>query len=221
MSDPVQRVTDMLSAPMEAVIIALGTGIARAQRELDRFAIQTQHEIEEDPDLAEAGLQATFYQIPRAELELTIAIALEEERPAGAGGGAATGAAARVLQPYGLRQIQFQPVNATYKNQFNFDVNAASKLKLTIAPVPPPASDPSISPQLSPAKVQSIAAGQLVAGPNNEVPAADTRLAINFNTQRRLWFVLQYRIKDAANVRVALVVVDDLTGAVIKAEKGS
>jgi hypothetical protein len=219
MSDPVQRVTDMLSAPMEAVIIALGAGIAQAQRELDRFALQTQREIDEDPELAEAGLQATFYQIPRAELELTIAIALEEEqRPPAAVPHSAT---TRALQPYRLRQLQLQPVNATYKNQFNYDVNAASKLKLTIAPVPPPASDTGLAPRLSATEVQKIAAGQLVPGPNNEIPAPDTRLATNFNVQRRLWFVLQYRITGDSTARVALVVIDDLTGAVVKAEKGS
>jgi hypothetical protein len=71
MANNVTKVTEMLSAPMEQVIVSLGLGIARAQRELDRYAIEIQREIEQDPVLSEAGLQATFYQIPRAELELT------------------------------------------------------------------------------------------------------------------------------------------------------
>ena len=79
MADSVQRIADVLSAPMEQVIVALGRGVARAQQELDRHALETEREISEDPLLAEAGLHATFYQIPRAELDLTIAISMEEE----------------------------------------------------------------------------------------------------------------------------------------------
>src|SRR5688572_12022399 len=135
MADQVQRVADMLSAPMEQIIVSLGTGIARAQRELDRFSLQSQREISEDPLLSESGLQPTFYQIPLAELELSIAIVLEEEpRPATPLGTRALS----ILQAAPLRRIHLQLVNATYVNQFSFDVNALSKLKLKIVSVPPP-----------------------------------------------------------------------------------
>ena len=45
MADNISKISDMLSAPMEEVIVALATGIARAQRELDRYAIEAQREI--------------------------------------------------------------------------------------------------------------------------------------------------------------------------------
>ncbi len=111
-----QRVADLLSAPMEAVITALGVGIARAQRELDRNAIATQREIDEDPALAELGLQATWYQMPRVELELTMAIAMEEKAPAKATTAAAINPgliSAGALANSRLAQLHIQPVNAT------------------------------------------------------------------------------------------------------------
>ena len=79
MANGADRLKDLLSAPMEAVIIALGVGIAKAQRELDLHAIELQREINEDPLLSEYGLQATWYQIPKAELELNIAVAMEDK----------------------------------------------------------------------------------------------------------------------------------------------
>lgn len=210
MADNIQRVTDMLSAPMEQVIVALGTGIARAQRELDKFAIQTQREIDEDPLLSETGLQATFYQIPRAELELTMAIALEEDtqtpRTIAIG---PTAAPIRALRT--LKQLHLQPVNAAYTNQFSYDVQASSKLKLTIVPVPPPAADAAVTPKRTQDQVRAIAQPKLTS-------ATDARLAINFNGQARLWFVLQYRVESDTLKRLALVVVDDETGQIVKSE---
>ncbi|MBM3679006.1 MAG: hypothetical protein FJW96_14185 [Actinobacteria bacterium] len=200
MADSVQRIADVLSAPMEQVIVALGRGVARAQQELDRHALETEREISEDPLLAEAGLHATFYQIPRAELDLSIAIAMEEEpgtRALGAG-------------LLALKQIHLQPVNATYKNQFDYDVQAASRLKLTMVPVPPPAADVTIPSRLTREKVLELAKEKLV-------DASDARLAVNFNPQARTWFVLQYRFEGNAVKRLALVVVDDETAAITKA----
>ena len=155
MPDQVQRVADMLSAPMEQVIVALGMGIARAQRELDRFSIQSQQEINEDPLLAETGLQATFYQIPTADLELTMAIAMEEEPKAAPSNLPAKPQVRR------LKNLYFQPVNASYTNQFSFDVQASSKLKLRIVPVPPPGAEAAVTPLLTRDKVIEIAKPKL------------------------------------------------------------
>jgi len=203
MADEIKRVTDMLSAPMEQVIVSLGTGIARAQRELDRFALESQREIAEDPLLADTGLTGTFYQIPVAELELTMAIALEEEPPP-----ATPPASGTLVRAPILRQIHLQPVNASYNNHFSFDVNAASKLKLKLVPVPPPGGE-GVAPSLTRDKVLDIAKPKLTAD-------ADARLSANFNGQMRTWFVLQYRFEGDTVKRLALVVVDDATGQIIK-----
>jgi hypothetical protein len=213
MADEIRRVADVLSAPMEQVIVALGTAIGRAQRELDRFAIQTQREINEDPTLAENGLQPTFYQIPRAELELTTAIVLEDESsttpvspPPAVGPAVGT-----IVKGAALRRVHLQPVNAAYANQFNFDVHASSRVKLTIVPVPPPAADGAVTPRLSQEEVVKIASAKLVT-------ATNVRLAVNFNGQTRLWFVVQYQNEGDTTRRLALVVVDDETRQIVKAE---
>ncbi len=184
------------------------TAIGRAQRELDRFAIQTQREINEDPELVENGLQPTFYQIPSAELELTTAIVFEEEsNPApSVAAGPTVG-----LKAAAIKRVHLQPVNATYANQFNFDVNASSRVKLTIVPVPPPAGDGAVVPRLANDEVLKIASPKLVTN-------APARLAVNFNGASRLWFVLQYQTDGATTTRLALVVIDDETRQIVKAE---
>lgn len=212
MSNGTEQIKELLSAPMEAVIIALGVGIANAQRELDRNAMERQREINEDPLLSEAGLQATWYQIPRAEVELNIAIVLEQEKERGAPSPAKV---PRVLKPYALKQIYFQPVNAAYTNQFGYNVQAASKLKVSIAPVPPPAAETAVAPRRSREEVAKIA-GE--AQPLLQNLPGGARLAVNFNGQTRLWFLLAYELKGEEIRRLALVVVDDDTGQVIKNE---
>ena len=205
MADEIRRVADLISAPIEHVIVALGTAIGKAQQELDRFAIDTQRQINQDPLLSENGLQATFYQIPRSELEITTAIAFEEES------GTTPRAAGTPLSKTALRRVHLQPVNATYTNQFNYDVQASSKVRLTIVPVPPPASEAAVTPRLTNDEVVKIATPKLTNAQN-------ARLSLNFNGQARLWFVLQYEIKDDATNRLALVVIDDDTRAIVKSE---
>lgn len=205
MANGTQRISELLSAPMAAVITALGVGIANAQRELDKNSIATQREIDEDPVLSDLGLQATWYQMPRAELELTMAIAFEE-RPK------TTATAAAPISPVALsrlKEIHFQPVNALYANQFNYNVNASSKLKLTIVPVPPPAAETAVTPRLSRDEVLAVAQPKLSTDPN-------ARLAVNFNGQGRLWFVMQSKLTGDQIQRLVLVVIDDDTKQIVK-----
>lgn len=216
MSNGSDRISELLSTPMEAAIVGLAVGIARAQTELDRHSIQLQREIDEDPELAELGLHATWYQMPRAELELTMTITLEEDTPSRDApppirDGAVLSRASNVLAANKLKAIRLTPVNAFYKNQFDYDVTASSKLSLTFVPVPPPVGE-----SAGPARLTRDAV-VAIAGPNlkNET---DTRLSVNFNAAARLWFVLEYRLEGDAVVRRALVVVDDATGTVIKTE---
>jgi len=211
-----QHVGDLISAPMEAVIAALGSGIARAQRSLDRLAIDSMREIAEDPVLSEFGIQVNAYQIPRAELDMTIAVAFEQ-RPARQVT-AAPGTTTALLQAAGLRSIHFQPVNAAYTNRFAFDVQATSHLKLTVVPVPPASAEGIVAPRLSRDDVLAAAQPTIQrATGSTEVPA-DARLAVNFNAQGRLWVVLLYRLTNDVANRMALVVVDDDTGTVVKAD---
>jgi hypothetical protein len=141
MANEVQLMADLLSSPMEEVIVSLGASVAQAQRELDRHSIQSQAEILADPDLSAAGVQATFYQIPKVELELSMAITMTPQPAAAAAKSTAkTAATAKLSDAVVVRpsKIQVAPVNAFYQNQFGFTAQASSKLRLTIVPVPPP-----------------------------------------------------------------------------------
>jgi hypothetical protein len=194
---------------MEAAIVGLAVGIARAQSELDRHSIQLQREIDEDPELADLGLHATWYQMPRAELELTMNITLEEDTSTPGPNLVGPLKASSILAQNRLQAIRLAPVNAFYKNQFDFDVNASSKLKLTFVPVPPPVGDSIAPATMSRDDVVALAKPDL----KNE---ADTRMSVNFNGAARLWFVLEYRLTGDVVERRALVVIDDETGNVIK-----
>jgi hypothetical protein len=212
MANGTQRIAELLSTPMEAAIVGLAVGIARAQSELDRHSIQLQREIDEDPELADLGLHATWYQMPRAELELTMNITLEEDTsPPAAPGLVGPLKGSSILALNRLQAIRVAPVNAFYKNQFDFDVSASSKLKLTFVPVPPPVGDSIAPASMTRDDVFALAKPNL----KNET---DTRLSVNFNGAARLWFVLEYRLEGDVVVRRALVVIDDETGNVIKTE---
>jgi hypothetical protein len=211
MSNGSQRISELLSTPMEAAVVALGAGIARAQRELDRNSIEMQREIDEDPELAELGLHASWYQMPRAELELTMTVSLEETRPEVAAPPVAGVRPLAFLQANRLGAVRLTPVNAFYKNQFDYDVQASSKLKLTFVPVPPPVGETAEPPRMTREEV-------LAAADPSLKHETDARLGVNFNGAARLWFVLEYRLVENEVQRRALVVIDDQTGTVVKSE---
>src|SRR3954447_18465283 len=95
-TDPTTAV-EIFSAPIQGVIAALGRGIAEAQIALDRGSVQAQEEIDADPTLASLGMQATWYQLPRVELELKLAMTISEQR--GGTTAAPTIGAIRLAQP--------------------------------------------------------------------------------------------------------------------------
>jgi hypothetical protein len=215
MANGTDRISELLSTPMEAAVVGLAVGIARAQTELDRHSILLQREIDEDPELADLGLHATWYQMPRAELELTMTVTLEEDTAApSAPGLAGPILGSRFLAANQLRAIRLTPVNAFYKNQFDFDVSASSKLKLTFVPVPPPVGDTGAPARLTIDDVRTTAKPKL----KNE---SDTRVSVNFNGAARLWFVLEYRLDGDIVNRRALVVIDDETGNIIKTDEAT
>lgn len=221
------QIADLLSAPLEQVIVALASGIGRSQAELDRHSIETQRRIDEDPVLAQYGLEATWYQIPRTELELKIAVALQSAGAETAPTGPAPPpgipppamVAGRIVPE--IPRLQLQPVNARYQNQFSYDTQAASTMRLEVVPVPPPASVATASPRLNADEVLAIAqdaeligtAGQKVFWQEQD---AGWRQSVNFNPGMRAWFVVQSQEEDDLVRLRALVKVDDETGEVIK-----
>jgi hypothetical protein len=215
-TDPATKASEVFSAPIQGVIAALGRGIAEAQTALDRGSVRAQDEIDADPQLASFGAQATWYQLPRVELELKLAMTMSED-----GGGTAPTAAPAISRGL-LKPVKLiaQPVSASYQNRFNYDVQAASTIKLTVVPVPPPAAGgQAVAPaRLSPEDVQGLAlkssAGfKTVTQAGETVPDPKLRFDVNFNGAARVWYVLQYDPADPA-VKAIVVAIDDVTSAV-------
>jgi len=194
---------------LEEMIVALGSGIGRAQAELDRHSIATQDLINADPLLAQYGLEATWYQMPKAEVELKVAIMLEESgtplQEPGPG----------ILPP----KLWLQPVNPRVQNQFSYDVQAATTVTLTIVPVPPPGRAAAARPAMTVDQALAAARPRLFPTTDLSLPPED-RITINFNPGSGLWYVLQTRqVDDRVELR-ALVRVDDATGQIVSAMTG-
>jgi hypothetical protein len=229
--DPAERLSDLIATPLEELVVSLGSGIGRAQAELDRHSIETQRRIDEDPLLAQYGLQATWYQLPRTELELRIAVGMRGQETAGPqptvtpapfpGAPPTEYVAGQIMRP--LPRIFVEPVNARYQNQFGYDVQAASMMKLTVAPVPPPAATaapPVLSGDeaLEKAREATLPSGGPVLFVGNQ---PGWRTSVNFNAGLRAWFVTQ-TLEEEDKIRLrALVKVDDNTGGILKALRQS
>jgi hypothetical protein len=222
------QVADLISAPLEELIVALGSGIGRSQAELDRNSIETQRRIDEDPVLAQYGLQASWYQIPRTQLELKINVSMQQLEAGGQTGVSPAPPPIAGARPFvaGLRlasvpRLRVEPVNATYQNRFGFQVEAASTMTLEVVPVPPPGPVATAVPQLTVDEVLEIASeAKMLDTPSQAVlyseSGAGWRTAANFNAGMRSWFVLQTREQDDSVRLRALVKIDDQSGEVLK-----
>lgn len=218
-SSAASEVAELLSVPLEEILVSLGRGIGAAQSALDRHSIEIQRQIDEDPVLGQYGLQATWYQLPSTQVELKVAVVAQQPAEAQAAPPAQAAAASpaeAVPLPLPVRPlppIYLQPVNARYANQFSYDVNAASTVTLTIVPVPPPAPVSAGRPALTADAVLAIAAPELILGDdNNPVP----RVSISYNGGVRAWYVLQTDETTDPPALVRMARVDDATGAITK-----
>ncbi|HYT14191.1 MAG TPA: hypothetical protein VEL12_15500 [Candidatus Nitrosopolaris sp.] len=206
MPDGAAAGVEVLAVAMEEFIVALGRGVAHAQTELDRAAIATQRQIDTDPELSLHGIQATWYQMPRAELEIKVALAFQSA-PAPPSG-------PQLIVP---PRIWIQPVNARYQNQFRFDATATSTVRLSIVPVPPRTTDALQAPAKFTADVVTALATPLLdKEPGTNLPRKDSRVVANFNAAARVWYVLQSVTVQGAVSTLAVVEVDDETGRAIK-----
>src|SRR6266545_2880788 len=210
MADAAAELAELLSAPLEELIVSLGSGIGRAQAELDRHSIEIQEQIDEHPTLSQYGLEATWYQIPSTQLELRLAIAMQrtagavEEPPAPTR--SLIGPAAE-LPPLArqLPRLWVSPVNPRYQNQFSYNVNAASTVTLTIVPVPPPGRAAAATPNMT--SDQALAAATPYLFTQNDVPT--DRVTVNFNPGARAWYVVQTRETETGTELRSLVKIDD------------
>ncbi len=144
-----------LSSPVSDMIASIGEGLARAQIELDKAALQTIERIYYEPGgaseaLREIGYQPTWYQIPEMTAELKMAMTIEGERTPST-------TRRRAFAP----RILGAPVDANYSNKFNYKVEGSSTINFKIVPIPPPSASETLMPVAVP-DLKKSSAGEAI-----------------------------------------------------------
>jgi len=230
-TDPLANAVEQFSAPIESVIIALGQGIAAAQKALDQNSVATQEQIDSDPVLSQYGLQATWYQFPTVSLQLKMSIAITQDQTSSSSPSSANPSVAgpnlafssALLSPNRVRIIA-QPLSASFQNQFNYDSQAASQVNVTMVPVPPPKSGNQVTapPQMTEAAVVTVAqstaqaAGTpFITNKNSQGLIEDSSgnvytISTTYNATSGTWYVLEYAPSNP-NISAIAIAVDDAT----------
>ena len=120
---------DALSAPVGDLITSVGTSVAAAQRAMDSASLDALQEIYERDEaqfhlLQSIGYKPTWYQIPEVDAEISIALTVT-------GSHEETGRSASRVKLYAA------PVDAGYTSRFGFELQASSKVRFKVVPVPP------------------------------------------------------------------------------------
>ncbi len=220
--EPIASVAETFSAPIEHLIVSLAQSLAEAQKALDENSIAMQQQLDSDPVLAKYGLQATWFQFPKVDFQLKLAVSIAKQgtTPSSPQPGAPPGAPAPLVASSLLQSARFislhaQPVSASYQTQFQYDASAASVLSLSIVPVPPPRpSDQGTTPALlhsSEVQTKALAMGAKFQVDQKGNPVSSLRFEILFNSSARTWYVIQYDPATPSGPSV-VVAVDDVTG---------
>jgi hypothetical protein len=216
MSIPARRLADLISTPLEQLIVALGRGIGRSQAELDRHSIEIQRLIDEDAVLSQYGLTASWYRIPTTELNLKVSVAMQGEEPA-EGALPRREVVAGIERPM-LPEFWIQPVNASFQNQFEYDVQAASTVQLSVVSVTPPGPAAAARPIRTSSEILATARQHLRPTDDLTKPP-EGRVTTNFNPGAQAWYAVQSReLPDGRVERLAFVKVDDESLAILRHE---
>ena len=196
--------SEELAATIEELMIAVGRGVGQAQTELDRSSIAMQKSIDVDAALTQHGIVATWYQMPRTEMEIRVALSFQGTR------GTAT-------TPSKLQKVYMQAVNARYQNLFRFEAQASSVVRMAIVPVPPRVSDATQPPaRMTQATAVEAALPHLVKEAGTNTPRRDAQITASFNSVTRTWNVLQFTEVRGETTTLAVVDVNDQTGVATK-----
>ena len=125
--DPVaETTTEVLIEPLAEILKHVGRAIAETQEALDRNSIATETELADNREELGYDLHATWYHLPETDIEIKMSLSMhwEEEKKKGK-----TVAWKPILSA--------APLNASYKNLFDYDVAGTSVLKAKIVSIPP------------------------------------------------------------------------------------
>jgi hypothetical protein len=126
---------EALSVPFGDLIASVGRGVADAQREMDAASVATLQEIYGADsglfrELQRIGYRPNWYHIPEVEGEIQMALTVSTQETRGA-------AASGRVSPAGAVKLYATPVDAGYTSRFGFTLQATSRVKFRIVPVPP------------------------------------------------------------------------------------
>lgn len=129
-----KQLLDALSVPFGSLIASVGRGVAEAQREMDAASIEAYRQIYESneglfAELQRIGYRPTWYHIPEAESEIQVALTA-------AGQTDANTTQPRLATAAKLK-LYAAPIDAGYASRFSFNLQAASRVKFKVVPVPP------------------------------------------------------------------------------------
>lgn len=124
-------IQDTVSAPLGDIIASVGQGVADAQAALDQGSLaQTLRLYQAGDDktmqmLKDIGYQPTFYTIPEAEGDITVAMKMELSSTQNTAG-------ATKIRMYAT------PVDAGYSNRYSYTAEIQARIRFKIVPIPPP-----------------------------------------------------------------------------------
>ena len=114
--------TTVLATPLGDMIAEMGIGVAQAQYAIDAKTIENLKQIYSLDDellkeMRRIGYRPSWYVIPEAEAEINMALTVQQSM----------GSDRKVKT-----EIRGTSVDASYQNQYDFKIEGASKLKLTL-----------------------------------------------------------------------------------------
>lgn len=119
-------ITEVLIEPLGEIVKHVGRAIAETQRELDINSIATETELTDKREELGYDLHATWYHLPETDIEIKMSFSMEWEEEKKGG------------QTVAWKPVLYAaPLNASYKNLFEYDATGTSVLKAKIVSIPP------------------------------------------------------------------------------------
>lgn len=121
-----ETITEVLTEPLVEILKHVGRAIAETQQALDRNSIATETELADEREELGYDLHATWYHLPETDIEIKMSLSMhwEEQKKEG--------------KTVSWKPIlSAAPLNASYKNLFDYEAAGTSVLKTRIVSIPP------------------------------------------------------------------------------------